>query len=63
MADVKKMKFELPHIIAVLSIVATLAGFYYTTNHRLDHLEAMVVELKEQDMLLQQKINKKQKRK
>ncbi len=57
------MKVELPHIIAVLSIVATLAGFYYTTNHRLDHLEAMVVELKEQDMLLQQKINKKQKRK
>ena len=57
------MKVELPHIIAVLSIVATLAGFYYTTNHRLDHLEEMVIELKERDALIEQKINKKQKRK
>ena len=57
------MKLELSHIIAVLTLVATLAGFYYTTNHRLDHLEAMVVELKEQDVLLQQKINKKGKKK
>ena len=57
------MKLELSHIIAILTIVATLAGFYYTTNHRLDHLEDMVVELKEQDMLLEQKINKKGKKK
>ena len=57
------MKLELSHIIALLTIGATLVGFYYTTNPRLDQLEEMVVELKEQDMLLQQKINKKQKRK
>tara|TARA_B100001094_G_scaffold224530_1_gene218745 strand:+ start:3269 stop:3442 length:174 start_codon:yes stop_codon:yes gene_type:complete len=57
------MKLELSHIIALLSIVATLAGFYYTTNHRLDHLEEMVIELKERDALIEQKINKKQKRK
>ena len=57
------MKLELSHIIAILTVVATLAGFYYTTNHRLDHLEDMVVELKEQDALLQQKINKKGKKK
>lgn len=57
------MKLELSHMIAILTIVATLAGFYYTTNHRLDHLEEMVVELKERDMLLEQKINKKGKKK
>ena len=57
------MKLELSHIIAILTIVATLAGFYYTTNHRLDHLEDLVVELQEQDALLQQKINKKGKKK
>ena len=57
------MKFEISHIIALLTIGATLVGFYYTTNHRLDHLEDMVVELKEQDFLLEQKINKKNKRK
>ena len=57
------MKLELSHIIAILTFVATLAGFYYTTNHRLDHLEDMVVELKEQDAKLGQQLNKKQKRK
>ena len=57
------MKLELSHIIAILTVVATLAGFYYTTNHRLDHLEDLVVELQEQDALLQQKLNKKGKKK
>ena len=57
------MKLELSHIIALLTIGATLVGFYYTTNHRLDHLEDMVVELKERDMLLEQKLNKKGKKK
>jgi len=57
------MKFEVSHIIAILTIVATLAGFYYTTNHRLDHLEDLVVELQEQDAKLRQMINKKGKKK
>ena len=57
------MKIELSHGIAVLTIVATLAGFYYTTNHRLDHLEDLVVELKVRDEQLQQQINKKGKKK
>jgi len=57
------MKFELSHIIAILTLVATLAGFYYTTNHRLDHLEGLVEELQEQDVKLRQTINKKGKKK
>ena len=57
------MKFELSHIIAILTIVATLAGFYYTTNHRLDHLEDLVVELQVQDAKLRQMISKKGKKK
>jgi hypothetical protein len=57
------MKLELPHIIAILTIVATLAGFYYTTNHRLDHLEDLVVELQVQDAKLRQMISKKGKKK
>ena len=57
------MKFELSHIIAVLTLVATLAGFYYTTNHRLDHLEDLVVELQVQDAKLRQMISKKGKKK
>mgnify|MGYP001331601632 CR=1 FL=1 len=57
------MKLELSHIIAILSVVATLAGFYYTTNHRLDHLEELVEELQEEDEQIRKLINKKQKRK
>jgi hypothetical protein len=57
------MKFETSHIIAVLTLVATLAGFYYTTNHRLDHLEDLVVELQVQDAKLRQMISKKGKKK
>jgi len=57
------VKFELSHIIAILTLVATLAGFYYTTNHRLDHLEDLVVELQVQDAKLRQMINKKGKKK
>lgn len=57
------MKLELSHVIAILTIVASLAGFYYTTNHRLDHLEGLVEELQEQDVKLRQTINKKGKKK
>ena len=57
------MKFELSHVIAVLTLVATLAGFYYTTNDRLDHLESAVEKLKEEDVSLLKTINKKGKKK
>jgi len=57
------MKFELSHIIAILSIVATLAGFYYTTQHRLDHLESVIEGLKEEDVTLRKLCNKKGKKK
>ena len=57
------MKFELSHIIAILTIVASLAGFYYTTQHRLDHLESVIEGLKEEDIAIRKLINKKQKRK
>jgi len=57
------MKFELSHIIAILTVVATLAGFYYTTQHRLDHLESVIEGLKEEDVALRKAINKKGKKK
>ena len=57
------MKLELSHIIAILTIVASLAGFYYTTQHRLDHLESVIEGLKEEDVALRKAINKKGKKK
>jgi hypothetical protein len=46
------MKIEISHIIAVGTIVVSLAGFYYTTQHRLDHLEGEIEELRMADEVL-----------
>jgi hypothetical protein len=37
-----KVTLDIKTLIAVFSAVAVLAGFYYTTLHRLDTLEAQV---------------------
>ena len=37
---------QLKTILPLLAIVAVGAGFYYTTNHRLDHLEELVNSMK-----------------
>ena len=63
------MKIEISHIIAVGTIVVSLAGFYYTTQHRLDHLEGEIEELRladevqraEHDRIKKQLKNKKSK--
>ena len=39
---------NLKTLIPLLTLVAVGAGFYYTTNHRLDHLEDVVSKLKEE---------------
>lgn len=33
-------------LLPLLGVVAVGAGFYYTTNHRLDHLEEVVNSMK-----------------
>ena len=39
---IEQLKVMLP----LLAVVAVGAGFYYTTNHRLDHLEEVVNSMK-----------------
>ena len=39
---------NLKTLLPLLTLVAVGAGFYYTTNHRLDHLEEVVSKLKDQ---------------
>jgi chromosome segregation ATPase len=39
---------NLKTLLPLLTLVAVGAGFYYTTNHRLDHLEEVVGKLKDQ---------------
>ena len=45
---------QLKMILPLLAVVAVGAGFYYTTNHRLDHLEGVVSSLKANNDELQQ---------
>ena len=35
-----KMELNLTTILTIGGIIAVLGGFYYTTQHRLDHIEA-----------------------
>tara|TARA_R110001583_G_scaffold167684_1_gene320486 strand:- start:136 stop:309 length:174 start_codon:yes stop_codon:yes gene_type:complete len=43
-----KTEIDLKTAIAVIASIAVLGGFYYTTQHRLDHLELKVTELQEE---------------
>ena len=55
------MKLDIKTIITVLGIAATLGGFYYTTQLRLDDLEEKVSELEATDGKLRKLINRKHK--
>ena len=49
---------QLKMILPLLAVVAVGAGFYYTTNHRLDHFEGVVSSLKADNDKLQQVFGK-----
>ncbi len=43
------MKIDFKLVLTIFAIVASLGGFYYTTQYRLDALELEVKELKAAD--------------
>jgi hypothetical protein len=42
-----KTEIDLKTGISIIAAIAVLGGFYYTTQHRLDHLEGKVADLQE----------------
>jgi len=42
------MKLDIKTVITLCTFVATLAGFYYSTQIRLDNLEEEVVQVEKQ---------------
>ena len=44
----KEITLDIKSLIAVMSVIAILGGFYYTTIYRLGALEAQVQSLSEQ---------------
>jgi len=55
------MKLDIKTLITVLTIAATLGGFYYSTQLRLDHLEETVQTLQKQIKVIKRQVNKKNK--
>ena len=52
------MKLDIKTLIALLTFAATLGGFYYTTQARLDSLEQEVSQVKKQIKKISRKANK-----
>ena len=48
-------------LIPLIAGILALAGFYYTTQHRLDYLENKIIELEEFDKKLSKKLSKNKK--
>ena len=47
-------------LISFAAVMLACAGFYYTTQHRLDHLEEKIIELESQDKKIKKSIQRKQ---
>ena len=43
-----KLDLDLKTLIAIITLAATLGGFFYTTQDRLVHLEDNVIQLEKQ---------------
>ena len=56
------MKVDVKVIITIATLLITLVGFYYTTNMRLDALEAAIVSV-QNDIKQVKKLNKKKRKK
>jgi len=53
------VKLDIKTLIAVLTFTATLGGFYYSTQLRLDHLEENVQAIQKQIKVIKKQANKK----
>ena len=53
------MKLDLKMLLSIGAILVTLAGFYYTTQMRLDRLEEEITELRASDGKLRKMIQRK----
>ena len=56
------MKVDVKVIITIATLLVPLVGFYYTTNMRLDALEATIVSVQD-DIKQVKKLNKKKRKK
>ena len=53
------MKLDIKTVITLCTFVATMAGFYYSTQIRLDNLEEEVVQIEKQVKRLTRQLKQK----
>ena len=56
--DEDKMKLDIKTIIMIVTFAATLGGFYYSTQLRLDHLEDNMQGIEKQVKVIKRQLNK-----
>jgi len=54
----KELLENVKTLIPLIAGIIALAGFYYTTQHRLDHLEEMIIDLQKEDVRLKKQTRK-----
>jgi len=52
------MKLDIKTIIMIVTFAATLGGFYYSTQLRLDHLEDNMQGIEKQVKVIKRQLNK-----
>ncbi len=57
----EKMLDNIKGLIPVVAAIVAIAGFYFTTQHRLDHIEEKIEALEEEDKKLRKIRNRKNK--
>ena len=53
------MKLDIKTLITIVTFAATMGGFYYSTQLRLNHLEENVASVEKQIKQLKRQVNKK----
>ena len=56
------VSFDIKTLMSIIAATAVLGGFYYTTQHRLDHLELKIEELETEIAKVKKIANRKSKR-
>ena len=52
---------QIKGLIPIVAVIMAIAGFYYTTQHRLEHIEKDITALKEENKRIRKLINRKEK--
>ena len=50
---------QIKGLIPIIAAIMAIAGFYYTTQHRLEHIERDIAGLKEENKRIRKLFNKK----